>query len=191
MLRKQFTERHADRKLPGFANTMFTILVPVILMLLATLADIILPEDSMWYQMFKYIGDPITALLIATVYSFFSLGFIQGMSRDRVLSFSNDCLGPIASILLVIGAGGAFNNVLIDSGVGDYIADLAKHSPISPILLSWLILCGYSCGNRICYSIHDDSGRNCSPNRRIHAGCEQRAACFSNRSGFTDFVSCQ
>ncbi|QCU20933.1 permease DsdX [Bacillus altitudinis] len=139
MLRKQFTERHADRKLPGFANTMFTILVPVILMLLATLADIILPEDSMWYQMFKYIGDPITALLIATVYSFFSLGFIQGMSRDRVLSFSNDCLGPIASILLVIGAGGAFNNVLIDSGVGDYIADLAKHSLISPILLSWLI----------------------------------------------------
>lgn len=139
MLRKQFTERNADRKLPGFANTMFTILVPVILMLLATLADIILPEDSMWYQMFKYIGDPITALLIATVYSFFSLGFIQGMSRDRVLSFSNDCLGPIASILLVIGAGGAFNNVLIDSGVGDYIVDLAKHSPISPILLSWLI----------------------------------------------------
>ncbi|MGG0618588.1 GntP family permease [Bacillus altitudinis] len=139
LLRKQFTERHADRKLPGFANTMFTILVPVILMLLATLADIILPEDSMWYQMFKYIGDPITALLIATVYSFFSLGFIQGMSRDRVLSFSNDCLGPIASILLVIGAGGAFNNVLIDSGVGDHIADLAKHSPISPILLSWLI----------------------------------------------------
>ncbi|MFW0808822.1 GntP family permease [Bacillus pumilus] len=139
MLRKQFTERNEDRRLPGFANTMFTILVPVILMLLATLADIILPEDNMWFQVFKYIGDPITALLIATVYSFFSLGFMQGMNRDRVLSFSNECLGPIASILLVIGAGGAFNNVLIDSGVGDYIADVAKHSPISPILLSWLI----------------------------------------------------
>ncbi|MFD0030134.1 hypothetical protein ACFVJK_17965, partial [Streptomyces sp. NPDC127172] len=41
---------------------------------------------------------------------------VEGFDRESILKFSNDCLGPIASILLVIGAGGAFNNVLIDSG---------------------------------------------------------------------------
>ncbi|MDJ1630565.1 hypothetical protein QNN00_07385 [Bacillus velezensis] len=94
---------------------------------------------STLYETFKFIGDPVTALLIATVYSFFSLGFYQGFDRESILKFSNDCLGPIASILLVIGAGGAFNNVLIDSGVGTYIADMAKHSSFSPVLLSWTI----------------------------------------------------
>ncbi|AFZ92231.1 MULTISPECIES: GntP family permease [Bacillus] len=139
LLKKQFIERNEKRKLPGFANTLFTILVPVILMLMATLAEIALPEKSTLYETFKFIGDPVTALLIATVYSFFSLGFYQGFDRESILKFSNDCLGPIASILLVIGAGGAFNNVLIDSGVGTYIADMAKHSSFSPVLLSWTI----------------------------------------------------
>ncbi len=63
------------------------------------------------------------------VYSFFSLGFYQGFDRESILKFSNDCLGPIASILLVIGAGGAFNNVLIDSGVGTYMPRVQRLSP--------------------------------------------------------------
>lgn len=54
-----------------------------------------------------------------------------------MLQFTNDCLGPIANILLVIGAGGAFNKVLLDSGIGTTIADMAKESHISPILLGW------------------------------------------------------
>ncbi len=62
---------------------------------------------STLYETFKFIGDPVTALLIATVYSFFSLGFYQGFDRESILKFSNDCLGPIASILLVIGVSGA------------------------------------------------------------------------------------
>jgi len=85
----------------------------------------------------RFIGDPIIALLIATIYSFFSLGYARGFNRDKVLKFANDCLGPVANILLVIGAGGAFNKVLLDSGIGDQIADLAKHSHMSPLLLGW------------------------------------------------------
>ena len=76
--------------------------------------------------MFRFLGDPVIALLIATMYSFFSLGFFRGLSRDTILKFTNDCLAPTATILLVIGAGGAFNRVLLDSGIGEYIAELAK-----------------------------------------------------------------
>ena len=89
------------------------------------------------YQALRFIGDPVTALLIATIYSFFSLGFFRGLSRETVLKFTNDCLAPTATILLVIGAGGAFNRVLLDSGIGEYIADLATSSNVSPILLGW------------------------------------------------------
>jgi len=55
------------------------------------------------------------------------------------LKLTNDCLAPTASILLVIGAGGAFNKVLLESGIGKAIADWAATSSISPIVLGWLI----------------------------------------------------
>ncbi len=125
------------KELPSFFNTIFTVLLPVILMLVASIAEIQLDKASFGYKALKFLGDPVVALLIATVYSFFSLGFSRGMNREKILKFTNDCLAPTASILLVIGAGGAFNKVLLDSGIGTYIADLAKESHMSPILLGW------------------------------------------------------
>ncbi|MFX3632419.1 MAG: GntP family permease [Candidatus Pristimantibacillus sp.] len=139
----QLTENaESKQQLPGFFNTLFTILVPVLLMLIATFADLFLENGTLetgdfLFQAAKFVGDPVVALLIATVYSFFSLGYFRGLSREKVLKFSNDCLAPTATILLVIGAGGAFNRVLLDSGIGDYIADIATASQVSPILLGW------------------------------------------------------
>src|SRR3546814_5946029 len=40
-------------------------------------------------------------------------------------------------ILLVIGGAGAFKEVLVDSGVGDYISGLMKDIPVSPLILAW------------------------------------------------------
>lgn len=138
---KELAEQMAAPKdlkdLPSFFNTIFTVLLPVILMLIASIAEIQLDKASFGYKTLKFLGDPVVALLIATVYSFFSLGFARGMNREKILKFTNDCLAPTASILLVIGAGGAFNKVLLDSGIGTYIADLAKESHMSPILLGW------------------------------------------------------
>lgn len=134
---EQLVERKDDKELPGFFNTIFTILVPVLLMLSSSVAELTLSKGSIGFAVFKFIGDPVIALLIATIYSFFSLGFFRGLSRETILKFSNDCLAPTATILLVIGGGGAFNKVLLDSGIGDYIAKLATESHISPIFLGW------------------------------------------------------
>src|SRR6185436_4018322 len=79
------------------------------------------------------------ALLLALLFSFWSLGFRQRFTRDQILKFTGDCLAPTATILLVIGAGGGFNRVLLDSGVGKAIADTAAQSHASPLLLAWTI----------------------------------------------------
>jgi GntP family gluconate:H+ symporter len=42
-------------------------------------------------------------------------------------------------MLLIIGGGGAFKQVLIDGGVGDYVATMFKGTTLSPILLAWII----------------------------------------------------
>ncbi|RNB83974.1 permease DsdX [Brevibacillus nitrificans] len=138
-LAAQLSEPKDERDLPSFGITVFTVLLPVLLMLLATIADVNLPKEDMLRQWADFIGNPITSLLIAVIISFWTLGFNRGFTKDDILRFTNDCLAPTATILLVIGAGGAFNKVLLNSGVGDYIAELATASAISPIFLGWLI----------------------------------------------------
>jgi GntP family gluconate:H+ symporter len=79
------------------------------------------------------------ALLLALLFSFWSLGRARRFTREQVLKFTNDCLGPTATILLVIGAGAGFNQVLLKSGVGAAIADVAIGSHASPLLLAWIV----------------------------------------------------
>ncbi|MEK4273221.1 GntP family permease [Paenibacillus sp. FSL R7-0026] len=137
-LMEQFTETK-DRELPGFGITLFTILLPVILMLLATIVDLILPETNGFRQVVDFIGSPIIALLLALLFSFYSFGYARGFSKQQILKYTNDCLGPVASIILLIGAGGGFNRILTDSGVGDAIAGFAQSAHLSPLVLAFVI----------------------------------------------------
>lgn len=137
-LAAQFSSDEA-RATPGFAATLFTILLPVLLMLCASVGDLTLGESSGLRHALAFIGSPIVALLIALIVSFFSLGRTRHFTRDQILKFCNDCLAPTATILLVIGAGGGFNKVLIESGVGRAIADVAVGARVSPIILAWVI----------------------------------------------------
>jgi GntP family gluconate:H+ symporter len=129
----------APRDMPGFGISLFTVLLPVILMVCASTADVALDAASTLRAALDFVGGPIVALLLALLFSFWSLGYRQHFTRDQVLRFANDCLGPTATVLLVIGAGGGFNNVLLESGVGKAIADLALGARASPLLLAWTV----------------------------------------------------
>lgn len=131
-----FAER---RELPGFGITLFTVLVPVLLMLCSSAADVGLDKASELRAVLNFIGNPILSLLLALLFSFWSLGYAQRFNREQILKFTNDCLAPTATILLVIGAGGGFNKVLLESGVGKAIADVALGSHASPLVLAWIV----------------------------------------------------
>ena len=127
------------RDLPSFGISLFTVLLPVILMVCASTADLVLDPASTLRAGVNFVGSPIVSLLVALLFSFWSLGYKQHFTRDQILKFANDCLGPTATILLVIGAGGGFNKVLLESGVGKAIADVALGSHASPLLLAWTV----------------------------------------------------
>ena len=131
----------ADASLPGFGLSLFTVLVPVMLMLAASAADVALAPGSAVRTTLDVLGHPIVALLLSLLFSFWALGIARGMSGARILSLANDCLAPTAAILLIIGAGGGFNRVLIESGVGKAIADVAIRAQVSPLLLAWVVAC--------------------------------------------------
>jgi len=131
----------ADASLPSFGLSLFTVLVPVMLMLTASAADVALAPGSAVRTTFDFLGHPIVALLLSLLFSFWALGIARGMGGARILSLANDCLAPTAAILLIIGAGGGFNRVLIESGVGKAIADVAIRAQVSPLLLAWVVAC--------------------------------------------------
>ena len=129
----------STQEMPSFAISIFTVLVPVILILLATTADLFLPDASSARSVLHFVGQPIVALLLALLFSFWSLSRARHFTKEEVLKFCNDCLAPTATILLVIGAGGGFNAVLVQSGVGRAIAAIAVGSHASPLLLAWIV----------------------------------------------------
>jgi GntP family gluconate:H+ symporter len=135
-LGEQLTSTSASRP-PGFAITLFVILLPVLLMLVGTAAGFALPVESRAREWAALIGNPLTALLIATLVAGVAFGTACGFDRDTVLRFSEECVGPIANVLLVVGAGGGFGKVLDEAGVAQAIAAVSRDFAVPPLILGW------------------------------------------------------
>jgi len=133
------SELMPEEKLPSFGITLFTILLPMIIMVLKTIVELALPKDAAIAPLVAFIGNPITALLISVLFAYFSLGFARGMKKEELLMLTDSSFGPVAGILLVIGAGGAFNMVLQDSGIGKVLGTLLASMNMNIIVLSWLV----------------------------------------------------
>ncbi|GGX15890.1 gluconate:H+ symporter [Streptomyces noursei] len=135
--------RHASDgpdKRPGFGITIATVLLPVVMMLAKALVDVVVddPRDSL-QRVFDVVGSPLIALLTAVVVGMFTLGRAAGFTRGRIASTVESSLGPIAGVLLIVGAGGGFKQTLVDSGIGQMILEISRHWNISALLLAWLI----------------------------------------------------
>jgi gluconate:H+ symporter, GntP family len=127
-------------KRPGFAATAGTMLLPVVLMLAKALADVIIDDrSSLAYRIFDVIGTPLFALLVAVIVAMFTLGRAAGFGKDRISLVVDTSLGPIAGVMLIVGAGGGFKQTLIDCGVGQTILDWSSDWHISALFLGWLI----------------------------------------------------
>jgi GntP family gluconate:H+ symporter len=127
------------RDLPSFGITLFTVLLPVVLMLLGSWADIFAPAHSLVNSVLRLIGDADVALLIAVLVSFWTFGSARGFDRNQILKFVNEGLGPIAGILLVIGAGGGFGGILREAGISQQIIASSSALHLSPLMLGWLV----------------------------------------------------
>lgn len=129
----------SDEMLPNFGITLLTILMPMIIMVSKTIFDISPWNTSAFSTYINFIGNPITALLISTFFAYWSLGIHRGKTMKDLLKYTEQSFGPVAGILLVIGAGGAFNRVLIDSGLGTQLGAVLTSLEMSPLLLAWAV----------------------------------------------------
>jgi GntP family gluconate:H+ symporter len=121
------------------ATALFCVAVPVLLMLVRTVAEIVLPDGSPVTQTATLLGDPAIAMLVGFLVAYALLGIGRGRGGEEVRRSVSDSLKPVVGILLIIGGGGAFNGVLKSSGIGGAIATAAEHAHVDVLVLGWLL----------------------------------------------------
>lgn len=134
---KEFTEE----EMPKFTVSLLTAMLPVILMIIATAASMLngvldLSGNAV-YTFIQFIGKPGIAMIISILVAMYTMGVQRHIPVKDVMGSCVASISAIGMMLLIIGGGGAFKQVLIDGGVGQYISLLFAGTSVSPIILAW------------------------------------------------------
>jgi GntP family gluconate:H+ symporter len=135
-------ESEGRRRTPSFGVTVGTILFPVVLMLGKALVDIIVTDTKNPPEIrvvLDFIGEPLVALTLAVLLALGTFGYAVGFTGSQLSKKVGDSVGPVAAVILIVGAGGGFKQSLIGAGVGDSVAKWANDAHISVLVLGYLI----------------------------------------------------
>jgi gluconate transporter len=124
-------------ELPALGNALTTILIPVILMLAGAVVTMTTSGKSFLLDAAKFLSDANVALLIAMFVAIYTLGIRRGRDMDSLMKSVGAAVASVSMLLLIIGSGGAFKQVLIDCGTADVIKRSASQVALSPLLLAW------------------------------------------------------
>ena len=133
------TKVFEEEELPGFSNSIVTALLPVILIAFSTLILNFFEIEGILFSVIKFIGNPVIALLITVLVATYTLGIARGLRMDEVMKIFGKAVSGITMVLLIIAGAGSLKQILIDSGVSEYIGNLLQITSMSPLIIGWLI----------------------------------------------------
>ncbi|MGN7297283.1 gluconate:H+ symporter [Ferdinandcohnia sp. SAFN-114] len=132
---KEFTEE----EMPSFGLSLFVPLIPAIMIMTATILNMFIEEGSLFHEIINFLGSAEISLLLAVLIGIYVFGIRTGRDINTVMDSFSSAIKGIAMIIFIVGAGGAFKQVILDSGVGDYIASMMENTTISPLIMAWFI----------------------------------------------------
>ena len=137
----QFTlpEKAAAARQPGVGTGVLAALLPAILMLVHAIAETVLPKGSAVLHVASFLGNPLIAMLLGVMFAIVALVLSRGGDAENLRGALGSSLKPIASIIMIIAGGGAFQQMLTSAKVGDAIVHLTQQLAFPPLILGWLI----------------------------------------------------
>ncbi len=120
---------------PPVALVILLLIMPVVLILAATVAG---PGN----RTLAFLGHPFTALAVTALLCMYFFGVRRGLNRDDLGKLAMKSFLPAGSLLLIMGGGGAFKQVIVDTGAGAYAGKLLAASHFSPLLLAFVVAVG-------------------------------------------------
>ena len=138
-----FSAASLPDQLPSFAVSIFCALLPVLLLAAGTLVKGLVGEaglvDPVAAGALSLITDATFALMIGVIVAMVLLGRATRTPLAELMKSVGGQLAPMAAVLLIIAAGGAFKQVLVDSGTSDYIVEVLAGFNAHPVFIAWVI----------------------------------------------------
>jgi gluconate transporter len=130
------SRKEGDRPAPPLPLVVLLLLLPVLLIFTATVASL---RNMPFRSVAVFVGHPFTALAITLLLVLLLFGIRRGLTREQALKMAAESLAPMGALLCIMGGGGAFKQIIVDSGVGAYLGKLLITSAISPLLVVYLL----------------------------------------------------
>lgn len=141
-----------ESKLPKFGTIVGIISIPLILIVLNSVAKVVVNLEStngfvnnivsitkMIQPGLTFLGEPFVALTIATISAMFLLGYKHGYSGSELEKVMTKSLEPTGMILLVTACGGVLRYVLLNSGIGTVIGNAVASANLPIIVVAFII----------------------------------------------------
>ncbi|WP_432725153.1 gluconate:H+ symporter [Staphylococcus equorum] len=129
----------SESEMPSFGMSLFIPLIPAILISISTILSLFITEDTLLHETVTFLGSAEISLIIAILNAIVIFGLRKGKNMDDMMKTFESGLKGVATIIFIVGAGGAFKEVILEANVGNYIADIMKDTNISPLIMAWLI----------------------------------------------------
>ena len=124
---------------PRLARLALTIiLLPLALIIFGTVLKATQAPENL-KSIFGFIGEPIVALLLACAIAAFIFNPKTEAEKTARREALNRSLEPVGIVLLVTGAGGAFKQVLVDSGAGKALAESTLSLGLVPVSAGFVL----------------------------------------------------
>lgn len=131
-------EEFDESKLPGFGTVVGIILIPLVLIVLKSVAGVV-PAMAPAEPILAFLGQPFMALLIATLAAMYMLGTRHGYTMPELEKIMTKSLEPTGLILLVTACGGVLRYMLQYSGLGDVIGNAVASANLPIVLIAFVV----------------------------------------------------
>lgn len=127
-----------ESKLPKFSTIVLIIAIPLVLIILKSLAGVV-PSMHSLSPVLTFLGEPFVALLIATLTAMFVLGKKHGYTMEELEKIMTKSLEPTGLILLVTACGGVLRYILQYSGLGDLIGNAVASVKMPIVVVAFIV----------------------------------------------------
>ena len=136
-------ENYDEKMAPSPGLIISIIFIPIFLIVVNSLISSPLFENieipaGLLYSI-ELLGHPFTALIIANLIAWYFLGVRRGMQKEYLLKVATKSFQAAGIIILLTGAGGAFKQILINTGAGEMIATALNNSFFNPLVFGFIV----------------------------------------------------
>ena len=132
-------ETKPESELPSTANSFFTALLPVFLLVGTTALNLNISPESSLAPLIAFVADPGIVMLVSVLIATYTLGLNRNFSMKEIMDLYTVATKDIAMILLIVAGAGALKQIFTDTGVSLVIAEGLQSWDIHPLILAWII----------------------------------------------------